>query len=232
VTAAADPLHAEPVLLTDDEVIAVGACLGSSWPTPTPTVDQSDVDALLAAVGRGRRSLAVRGLLRAQGGDLGVLDEQVRVAVGESLAAGLVVSVQVTDAALRPLGMPPSYHHYGAVDDENWATDVVVPAGAHRIGQASRADCLRALAVVMEAVWTDGVGGAGEAELDGAEPWLCVLGGVVAGTGVPTRAVLVSRSELRRLDLDLADDGTVIGRPVAGPAATGEIPAWLGLRSA
>jgi hypothetical protein len=218
----------EPVLLTDDEVIAVSACLGHPWPTPTPTVDQSDVNALLAAVARGRRSLAVRELLTVDGGELGELADQVRGAVGESLAAGLLASVQITDADLGALDLGPCYHHYGAVDGELWTTDSVVPAGVHRVGRTPRADCLRMLTVLLEAAWRDGL------EYDEAateQPWLCVLGGVVPGTGVPTRAVLVGLGETRTLDLVIADDGTVDGRSADGPDSVDDVPAWLGLPS-
>jgi hypothetical protein len=217
----------DAVLLTDDEVVAVSACLGSPWPTSTPTVNQSDVDALLAAIERGRRSLAVRELLVTEGADLGVLDEQVQAAVGESLASGLIISVHVTDLALRPLGLPPNYHHYGAVGDEVWVVDAVVPAGAHRIGRANRSDCLQMLAALLDATWTDGIrtGPCGETE----KPWLCVLGGVTPGTGVPTRGVLVGLGEIRPLDLVIADDGSVTGRPADGPDSVDDVPAWLGL---
>lgn len=76
---------ATSVLLTDDEVIGLAFLAGSSWTRPLPTVDTSSPRELERAVGRGVRSLAVRGLL-----------------VGE------LVDATVAEGAVRLMGRHPS----------------------------------------------------------------------------------------------------------------------------
>jgi hypothetical protein len=51
------------IVLTDDELVALSFERGRPWPTPLPTVDSSQRDALEMAALRGLRSLALRGAL-------------------------------------------------------------------------------------------------------------------------------------------------------------------------
>lgn len=57
----------QTLLLSDDEIVAVAARLGGEWKTGLPTVDAADPKDLIRAAARGNRSLAIRGLLAAEG---------------------------------------------------------------------------------------------------------------------------------------------------------------------
>lgn len=68
-----DDIALRPLVLTDDEVMALAAVSGQAWWSALRTVDVTDEHDMIRASGRGLRSLAVRGLVTDEGGPLAAL---------------------------------------------------------------------------------------------------------------------------------------------------------------
>lgn len=133
------------LLLTDDEVVALGEGVSKPWWGRTPTVDRSDATEAGRAVARGMRSLGVRGLLD----DDGVPIEELAM-VGWGLGAkpwGLAAPVDSEDrldpAAAQLLVFGTAT---GALA---WRTD---PLGTHALVQLSREAALELLTEQLVAV--------------------------------------------------------------------------------
>jgi len=204
-------LESDTVVLTDDEVAAVAVSLRCGWPTAMPTI-ADDADAMLDAARRGRRALAVRGLLeQAAPGEFGSLPAGMLPGLAEALAGGLRWGVLSTDADLAAVVTGPSFYHYGAAASDGWITDVVSPDGVHHLAATPRVDCRELLVAMVESAWT-GV----STEVDS---WLCVLGPRSA-----SHAVLVGPGQLRR---HILRDGAA--ERISDSSSVAEAMAWLGI---
>lgn len=114
------------LLLTDDEVVALAVEATGSWPTSLPTVDVESEQALLAAAMRGRRSMALRGLVGSEAPDSELLDAVRRDAVD----AGLVLSLYIADAAGSRLSRGVNLNAYRGPDA--WLVENVSDVGIHQ----------------------------------------------------------------------------------------------------
>jgi hypothetical protein len=113
------------LVLTDDEVVAVAVEHGGGWPTALPSVDAGDGVAVREAAWRGRRSLAVRGLVGADAGDDVTLDCVRRDAVGARAVLGLHVG---GDPVHRT---PPPFVVDAYACGSEWLVDTVSEHGVH-----------------------------------------------------------------------------------------------------
>jgi hypothetical protein len=208
-------IQSDTLVLTDDEVAAVAVSLGYGWPTAMPTI-ADDADAMLDAVGRGRRALAVRGLLeQSEPGEFGSLPVQVLPGLAEAVSGGLRWGVLASAEDFGALLTGPSFYHYGVAASEDWITDVVRPDGVHRLAATPRADCRELLLAMVESTWSDVPD---DVSADDAS-WLCILGPRSA-----SRAVLVRSGQLRR---HLLHDGEA--ERIEDASSVAEALTWLGI---
>lgn len=92
------------VPLTDDEVVATTVLSGSAWLRPLMTVDTADATDLAKAVGRGLRSLALRGLRLTSKSDL-----PFTAAVVPQAAPDVMAYVVDADNRIVPLAQRVEY---------------------------------------------------------------------------------------------------------------------------
>jgi hypothetical protein len=208
-------IESDTLVLTDDEVAAVALSLRCAWPTAMPTIPDA-ADALLDAARRGRRALAVRGLLEQSAqGEFGTLPERVLPGLAEALAGGLRWGVLTTDDDLGALLTGPSFYHYGEASSDDWITDVVRPDGVHRLAATPRADCRELLVAMVESTWAD----VPDDDPTAADSWLCIL-----GPRSVSRVVLVGSGQLRR---HVLHDGTA--ERIEDASSVAEALTWLGI---
>lgn len=133
-----------PLLLTDDEAVALASRGPHPWTGGIPTVEGT-VEALEAAVFRGNRSLYVRGLLNEQG----TPSSEINAVVGPLLAAPGRVIVYLGDANCRrdSWGMASAIHVVG----DQWVFETVSPVGVHQLHFLEQQDHLEYLRAVLKA---------------------------------------------------------------------------------
>jgi len=132
-------LLAKAIVLTDDEVIALGARAQKPWPSPIISVDVTDASEIASAVTRGARSLIARGLVDAREteslhGDLEGLAEPI-------LNSGLVLSTYLVDSDFKFLAVGLATAAY-VCDDDAWINEIIAPSGLHYLRQESSARCI------------------------------------------------------------------------------------------
>ena len=124
----ATPVADSPLLLTDDEVVAVALDRGTFWPGGLPTVAADDPADLAAASNRGHRSLLVRGLL----GDTGRITPGGSLAVATEVAgAAAHVSVFLADDDYRRASWGMASSHFPTAT--GWVLETITPTGVHHL---------------------------------------------------------------------------------------------------
>jgi hypothetical protein len=122
------------LLLTDDELVAVAVEQSKAWPTGLPTVDVADERALLTAALRGRRSLAVRGLVGPA-----VAGNEVLDAVGRNAVAAerfVCLYVRAVDGTRAADSVNVNAYPHGA----GWLAETVSDIGVHQFAPLSTAE--------------------------------------------------------------------------------------------
>lgn len=146
-------------LLTDDELVALSVDREQAWPTALPTVPSQSTSALFAAANRGRRSLAVRGLLE-------------ELATGKSpLASNIddfLRATRLTGATICPTGRPDLVAGGGIVlaaplGARDWICDTFTANGVHRFDRCSSGVALERVLGLAHKVFAEGVTDLGSA---------------------------------------------------------------------
>lgn len=114
------------LLLTDDELVAVAVEQSKAWPTGLPTVDVESEQALFTAALRGRRSLAVRGLVGSEPADNELLDAVRRDAVGADGFVCLYIADQQGTRAADAVNLNAYRSGTG------WLVETVSDVGVHQ----------------------------------------------------------------------------------------------------
>lgn len=174
------------IVMTDDEMLAISHLSGVSWTRPLATVDVTHPTQLHAAVGRGLRSLSLRGLVAATGELSPDVAPATVVCRGQvRLAATWVDSTfaQLVDDERFELAEGP---------EGDWCAVTVAPGGVHVIVPVTLGDALGFFA-----------GLAATSSRSSGTPTFCVV-----GRGGPTFSAGVTCTEgaTRRLALDAAGD--------------------------
>lgn len=117
-------------VLTDDELLALAFTESVPWTRPLATVDVHDERERTMSVGRGLRSLAIRGLLD----DGGLPIEPLR-AVGRASGAPVRAIAAWIDSDYR---IRPNMERFEVIrgDDDSWLALTVAPGGTHRFVSA------------------------------------------------------------------------------------------------
>jgi hypothetical protein len=118
-------LARQPLVLTDDEVVAIATDRGTFWPGALPTVDAHSVECLAAASFRGHRSLLVRSLLDETGRPSHRLQEMAGVLAGRCD----VLVAYLGDDNLQRSGWGPASTH--RAEGGRWLQESISPVGAH-----------------------------------------------------------------------------------------------------
>ena len=182
----------DSLLLTDDEVVALGLSAGQLWPAALPSVDVQEDAAVSAAGFRGNRSLVVRGLRTEDG-----------TSHAETTAAGVLgaerrVNVYLGDHDYRVTSYAiSSAHHRGPSGD--WLFETVSVVGVHRLAARPVDDHRAYLRALLEAAVAHGPEPDGSGE--GGASWFCVTAETAAsGAIVAARRSEVLMGELLRTD--------------------------------
>jgi hypothetical protein len=188
----------EPVLLTDDEVIALGLTRGTLWPAGLPTVDITSSDAVTAASFRGSRSLVCRGLWTDD------QSSEVERAAREVVAATRRVNVYLGDNEHRvaSFGLASTHH---LTTEGQWLFEAVSAVGVHQLAPQPVEDHRTYLRAILDAAVTHGPDGS-QPESGGAT-WLCITSESESGSKV----AIARKDTLRLGDLTIGPDGPVVG---------------------
>lgn len=119
--------------LTDDEVVALATMQEKAPPSPLPTVDTENLEAVLSAGFRGLRSLEVRDLVS----DAGVLDDRLATAA-TIVGRTSLTCVFVASSTLERASWDFASTHYR--DGDRWIIEGVDAIGIHHIGSVSVAE--------------------------------------------------------------------------------------------
>ena len=190
------------LLLTDDEVAAVAAMTGGVWPSPLPTVDVRDPEALLSATFRGMRSLEVRNLIGADGLASDELADAAIVPPRLDMTCVFLAKADLNRAAWRY-----SSTHYRETD--GWLVEGVDSIGVHRLGRVTGAERREALRSLFEAACSGSLD-AGET----SEASRLVV--MEVRDGRPTAVVTAQPGGLARGEVDLDGDQIVVRGELAG----------------
>lgn len=113
------------LVVTDDELVAIAYLAGQPWTRPLATVDVADEDSLLMAVGRGLRSLSLRG----------IVDDEARL----STEADHVVATLGRAVRLAATSVTEEYHQRPDVErlelvegEDGWYAVTAAPGGVWR----------------------------------------------------------------------------------------------------
>jgi hypothetical protein len=177
-----DAASSDPLLLTDDEVIALAADRGVLWPAGLPSVDVDVPEAVSAATFRGNRALVARGLRTDDGSSSA---ETVALAV---LTATHRTTVELVDddGSIASYGISSAHHR---TPDGRWCFEVVTPLGIHQLAIVPVEDHAAYLRALIEAAVSAGPQTSG---------WLRARSeGAVGSVAVVARgdALLVRRSD-------------------------------------
>lgn len=140
-------------LLTDDEVAALSVTAGEAWPGALPTIPNRSRSALTAAVNRGLRSLAVRGL-SASGAQA---PDGVGAAVAAMTHATRRVAVAVVPAARPDLTAGGGVLAAVELGSLQWTIDTFTVNGVHSLSVGDAAAVLDKAMAMAEAAFTRGV---------------------------------------------------------------------------
>ncbi|WP_062385122.1 hypothetical protein [Demequina iriomotensis] len=176
------------VMLTDDEVAAISVHRGEIWPGVLPTVPVRSRSALAAAVNRGVRSLAVRGL----GDELGDGAVGVGAAVAEVLRSTRRVSAQVVHVARPDVAAGGGVVASIALGARAWTLDTYSPNGVHAFDQADDAGLLDRIMAIASSAFASGV-----ADAAGTE----ALAFAIAGADAPTRFLVVTEGTVATVEV-------------------------------
>lgn len=115
---------------TDDEIVAAAYLCGTEWRRPLMTVEVADADQLAAAIARGLRSFALRGLL-----DEGGMLTQSAHGLGAAISAVPRLIGTWVDESFVPL---PGYDRFELLEgaDGQWFAASVSGHGVHRFTDA------------------------------------------------------------------------------------------------
>lgn len=202
------------LVLTDDEILAVGIRLGRPWPTLLPTVDLGDDAGVLEAFRRGIRSLIARRLMTEN--EDRTVDGRLTRLVADVAGSPLWWGTYLCDADLLLVRqeMTVSQFHKSA---DRWVTEVTTEAGLHYLQYSDTKDCLKATSALHD----EGFAGRplSPAGADGADDGLsvCTAGYRDAHAAM---AVTTRRDEVwvHRFHSDGARDGAPEPRGSVGEA--------------
>lgn len=175
--------------LTDDEIVALVAETGVTWPLALATVDVTDDEAMRAAVVRGIRSLLVRDLARARQ-PVGLDTDEAVLALVRAVAGAsthLQVRLGVDDADATGARQLLSLH--GTDGAATWISATSSPLGINEISVVSSEEARSVLHGLLAEVYTNGVpeggGSAGRGRLQ-----------VLRSGGTTSRTVVVERGSV------------------------------------
>ncbi|MDQ1394464.1 MAG: hypothetical protein QOF30_3441 [Acidimicrobiaceae bacterium] len=142
------------VVLTDDEVIALGARSGKPWPSPIFSVDVTDAFEVRRAVERGARSLIARGLLGVSAEDS--LEAGISDILRPVLDGNLSLGTYLVDSklAFAPTGLATAAY---ATNEEPWTSEIIAPNGLHYLLQEGSNKCLESIREFLESCFMSGI---------------------------------------------------------------------------
>lgn len=182
----------QPLLLTDDEVVALSHDAETMWPGGVPT-DPLTANTIEEAVFRGNRSLLVRGM------NAETMDAETRDLLQKVLHSTSYLTVFHGSDSLERVSWALSSNHYAAGDD--WILETISPVGVHRLSTEPAADQQAYLQALLESVVAAGPSGEGGDSED--QGWLYVL---ALGTE-SAHAVRGRRGRLSGAELVISEDG-------------------------
>jgi hypothetical protein len=151
----------DPVVLTDDEAVALAVRRQAPWPGGLPTIEATEATVADAAF-RGDRSLFVRGLQD----DAALVD-----VVDALLAASRRLIVYLGDEEFRRASWGYASAHYVATGD--WVFETVTPVGIHKLLRQPSEDHQAYVRALL-----DGAMSAGppvDETQDDRPSWLCAI---------------------------------------------------------
>lgn len=152
-----------PLLLTDDEVVALATSAGRPWPGGLPTV-AIDEGSLVAAGFRGNRSLFVRGLID----DEGIPPKAATVLAGEG---HIHVYLADDEFAVASWGLSTSHHPAG--DGGRWIFESVSAVGVHTLVSQAAEENRVYLEAILQAAFEKGP--SVDADVSGSATQICVI---------------------------------------------------------
>lgn len=187
-----------PVLLTDDEIVALMARCDVAWPLPLPTVGRVP-DLVRAAGVRGVRSLAVRGLADTRApAAVSYQDDLLHMTRSIARAEARVLAyVARRTEVFAPRGAIVGVFRSG---DDRWLIDSMTGNGVHAIWPGAGVDAVEIIARFGRAVWESGVSdptGAGD------------MGLLVASSDAAKPVFFVGRGHVSRLSIVLGEPSMV-----------------------
>jgi hypothetical protein len=172
----------DKLALTDDEAAALALHADGAWAAPLPTINNADRSQVVAAVLRGRRSLAVRDLATPGGDPTGAAADVLK-RLGTGPRAWFMM--QTADGTWFHRGLTIYLHGPSVTDIE--LSHLVAPAGVHHLTASPPPGQWRALTTVAEAIHADGF----SADEPGVPPPAAALLAVDRPDG--TRSIRVAR---------------------------------------
>ena len=162
------------LLLSDEEALALAATTTSFWPSPLPTIDLRSEEETLAAIGRGWRSLDIRGLL-ADGEP-----DPVALAIPLSACHGVVFArTFLAESGLSPSERGAFTSFIASSRGDDVIVNVASPTGVHAIGKVSLAEARVMFMAAASDVFEKGVGPPNARPLS-----LCMIGAGSTAAGL------------------------------------------------
>jgi hypothetical protein len=181
------------IALTDDEVLALAARAGRTWPTVLPTIDLGSDEGVQSAATRGARSLVARTLLVTESSDdSGGLPRQLEEMIEPILFGRRIIGTYVGSSNFRLDSSQPSIACYDPGHDQ-WVSEVTSAVGIHYLRTAPSDGCVARVLAMITKVFEEGIP---EVSGDSAGRSLCV---VSTNLGEASRMIAVSKNEMKAL---------------------------------
>jgi hypothetical protein len=181
------------IALTDDEVLALAARAGRTWPTFLPTIDLRSEEVVKAAATRGARSLVARTLLLTElNDDRGSVPRQLEEMIEPILFGRRIIGTYVGRDNFR---LDPSQPTIACYDPGHgqWVSEVISAVGIHYLRTAPSDGCTARVLAMITKAFEEGIPEVSEDSVSGS---LCV---VSTNSGEAARMIAVSKNEMRAL---------------------------------
>lgn len=152
--------------ITDDEAVALAIEQRGAWAGVLPTVDVDNVDALGAALLRGRRSLLVRRLIDTDGR----LTADAALVAGAGTRTDRSITIYIGNTSLVRVGWGVAATFWPTAD--GWLAEGVTPEGVHRLSILDTSEVRASLDALIEAAQSTPI--ADDDEAEPARAWLCI----------------------------------------------------------